>query len=133
MSAVHNAADSRQIRDAEKLHKRRRLDDLAAWRNVVKSSDGRRVLLNILEECNVFVSLWEPSAAIHRNEGTRIAGLRILEHIAEADVQALPAMLAEPWLRQVRDDAGRRYKEEQKSKTAAHPAEGGEFGEFEEM
>lgn len=131
MSAVQNAADSRQIRDAEKQQKLRRVQDLAAWRNVVKSSDGRRVLLNILEECNVFVSLWEPSAAIHRNEGTRIAGLRILEHIAEADVQALPAMLAEPWLRHARDESERRQEhDKQKSKTAADPAEGGEFEEM---
>lgn len=102
-----NSVDRRQHRKALKEDKARRANLLKAWRAILAQPDGRLVLLSILEYCKVFKSLWEPSAAIHKNEGMRIVGLHILEEIAAADVNALAAMIAEPWLQEARENLER--------------------------
>jgi hypothetical protein len=104
--------DYRQVKENEKRLKKIKAQLLDDWRKVLRTPEGKRVVLHILESCGLFRSTWEPSAAIHKNEGMRIVGLGILETIKEADVQVLAQLLAEPFLREAEERLARSKPEQ---------------------
>ncbi len=82
-------------------------EELSDWRTVLQNPAGRRVLLGILCDCNLFQSHWDPTPAIHKNEGMRIVGLKILEKVKAADRHAFPTMLAEASALEHREELAR--------------------------
>lgn len=56
---------------------------------LLSTVEGRRFLIDLLDECRVFRDNWTPSAEIHRFEGMRHIGLTILRDIEELGVRGL--------------------------------------------
>lgn len=81
---VKNAADPNQVRNAERIERRRERDRLAALRATLDSPAGRAALMDILEDCGVFRSIWHPSAQIHYNAGQQDLGHQLQARIIAA-------------------------------------------------
>jgi hypothetical protein len=92
---VKNATDTRQVHHAARKDKDRRKRDLAAWRAVLGTPEGRLVLWNMLEHCQVFTSIWHPSALIHHASGKQDVGHFLMAEITEADEDRLFLMMKE--------------------------------------
>jgi hypothetical protein len=94
-SLVQNAADPKQVQDAEKRVKRGRERELEDMRLLLDLPPARRFMWRFLEDCGVFRSSWDPTARIHFNEGRRDIGLKLLAEITEAAPEALLKMMNE--------------------------------------
>lgn len=106
-SLVHNAADTEQVRYAERHN--RRIEQLVRddLRAALAHGPSRRVLMRILYEARcdfahaldenpeIAASVWHPSAEIHKRAGARDLGLLLMGWIRMADPKALIEMLAE--------------------------------------
>lgn len=85
---VGNAADSEQVKRADRKVRSRDRNDVADLKIVLASAEGRRVLLRILEHCNVFKSVYHAEASeIYRNCGRQDVGHFLLSTITEASEQ----------------------------------------------
>lgn len=79
-----------RINRVEDTHRQRdharRLSDLAF---IMDTVEGRRFIVELLDECRVYKDNWTPSAEIHRFEGMRRVGLGILKKIEELGIGGL--------------------------------------------
>lgn len=92
---VKNAADKTQVKDASRKERFSRDDQLSDIREVLASISGRRFVWRVLEKCQTFGSVWEPSAKIHYNSGQQDIGHFILAEITQADENLLFKMMTE--------------------------------------
>lgn len=81
---VKNAADPQQVRNAERMERRRDRDRALALRGALETPSGRAALMDILEDCGIFRSIWHPSAQIHYNAGQQDVGHKLQARIIEA-------------------------------------------------
>lgn len=82
---VTNAADRKQVKQAEKVVRSNQEYYMDSLKNVMATKDGRRVLWDFLSKCGIYAEIWEPSAKIHFNAGKRSVGLKVLGDITECD------------------------------------------------
>lgn len=94
-SMVKNAADQGQVRAAEKKEAYTRDHELNDLRRVLETPEGRRVLWRFMSKCNVFGSVWEPSARIHYNSGRQDFGHFVMAEIVDASEEYLFLMMKE--------------------------------------
>lgn len=94
---VKNAADPRQVKRADQADRMKTKNALVDLRAVLALPEGRRVLWRLMEHCQVFASIWHPSALIHANAGRQDVGHFIMAQIAEADEQKLFLMMQEAY------------------------------------
>lgn len=95
IGACLNASDPKQVEKSarrEKLRRERELRDVSV---ILSTREGRRYLWELLAQCRVFQTIWEPSARIHFLEGQRNIGLKVLADINDADPTAYVTMLSE--------------------------------------
>lgn len=92
---VKNAADPAQVADGKKKESLSRRDELDDIRFILSTKNGRRVLWRLLTHCNVFGSVWHPSALIHHNSGRQDVGHFIMAEITEASPDAFLTMMKE--------------------------------------
>lgn len=110
---VKNAADPNQVRNAERMEKRRQRDRIAALQATLQTQAGRAALMDILEDCGVFRSIWSPSAQIHYNAGQQDVGHQLQARIIEASEEHYELMERE---------ARARRKQRANETDAAHTA-----------
>lgn len=77
-----------------RLGREKELDDVRA---VLSTPGGRRFIARLLSHCSVSRSIWEPSAAIHRNAGIQEVGHYILSEVVAADSKVGSEMLVEAY------------------------------------
>lgn len=94
-SFVKNAADPAQVAEAKKKESFSRRDELDDIRFVLSYKQGRRLLWRLLKHCNVFGSVWHPSALIHHNSGKQDVGHFVMAEITEANPEAFLLMMKE--------------------------------------
>lgn len=96
MNMVSNAADEKQVKEAErkgKLARDREIDDV---RFILSSETGRRFIWKTLERCKVFELSFNHSGAITSfNEGMRNIGLILLSDVMGANPEAYLQMMKE--------------------------------------
>ena len=81
------------------------LDDIRA---VVSTVAGRRFVSRLLRRCGVSQSVWEPSAAIHRNAGIQEVGHFILGEVVAADPASGATLLIEAYQSEIQKPKGDR-------------------------
>jgi len=94
-SAVKNAADEQQVKDAvfnQKLLREREVEDLKV---LMAQPEFRRFAWRALAKCNVFGSVWENSARIHFNAGQQDIGHWLMAEIAKASEEGFLQMMKE--------------------------------------
>jgi hypothetical protein len=91
-SLVRNAADPKQVGHAARKERERTAARRARLAATLRSVEGRAALMDILEDCKVYESIWHPSAAIHYNAGVQDVGHQLLARIIEADEQLYETM-----------------------------------------
>lgn len=64
---------------------------------------ARRVLWGIIEDCNVFLSIWDPSGKIHYNAGRQDVGQNLLLKIGRADPHLLGQMMREQYTKKLKE------------------------------
>lgn len=84
-SLVRNAADPRQVGTASRKERDKIAARAARLKATMATPEGRAALMDILEDCKVFESIWHPSAAIHYNAGVQDVGHQLLARIVDAD------------------------------------------------
>lgn len=90
-----NAASEQSVKkqtDVVRRIKERQLGDI---RTVLSSKEGRRFCWRLLEHCNVFASIWRPSAEIHHLAGKQDVGHHLMRIIEESDPKAFVLMIRE--------------------------------------
>lgn len=92
---VKNAASEKQVKRASEQEKLKKEDLTKDMRSILKTNEGRRVVWHLLEHCNVFGSIWRPSAEIHYLSGVQDVGHKILSMVNDADPEALIKMMIE--------------------------------------
>lgn len=92
---VTDAADKKQIKNAEQKEKLSRDQELSDLAIVGATKEGRRFLWRLLEKCKVFESVWENSARIHFNAGQQDLGHFVMSEITECDQKILFQMMTE--------------------------------------
>lgn len=80
-----NTGDPESVKQHEQAAHRRRQEQLNDMRAVLAVPAGRRVLMHLLDYCGVADSVWQNSAAIHRNAGAQDVGHHLVEEILAAD------------------------------------------------
>lgn len=82
---VGNAADKQQVEDAAQAEKRGRMREVDDMRSVLSSSQGRRVLWRIMQQCGVNQTvLGDTDARTNFNAGRQDVGHFVLAEIVEA-------------------------------------------------
>jgi hypothetical protein len=94
-SLVKNAADEKQVKKAKQKEKSKRDFEIEDMKAVLRTAEGRRFIWRILEQCNVFGSIWHPSAAIHHNAGKQDLGHFLMGEVSEAGDDFLFIMMKE--------------------------------------
>jgi hypothetical protein len=102
---VRNASNEEQLKEAKRKESADRMQAIADMRKVVSSPEGKRVLEKIIAFCKPTQSIWNPSAAIHRDAGRQEVGHLILSMIVEADRAACATMLTEAYERALEGDS----------------------------
>jgi hypothetical protein len=92
---VTNAADEKQLKNAEAREKLLRDQELSDLALVASTSQGRRFLWRMLERTRVFESIWENSARIHYNSGQQDFGHFLMSEIIECKEEILFQMMKE--------------------------------------
>jgi hypothetical protein len=87
-----NTGDRGQVERGQRQENLDRIQYLADIRAVLQTPSGRRMLWQVLVNCRVFASVWDPSARIHFNEGRRNVGLELMGDLAAADEDAFMQM-----------------------------------------
>lgn len=85
MSENLNLADEGQVKEQRSKLKRDQERELACWRQMLKTVEGREVLNWIIEITNLHMSAWDPSSRIHYRTGAHDVGRVIIEKIIQAD------------------------------------------------
>lgn len=86
---VKNAASERQVKKAKNYAALQEKEILSAFRAVLATPAGVKILWYILGHCGSFRSIWEPSAKIHYNAGRQDVGHWLMARITDADKMAL--------------------------------------------
>lgn len=94
-SLIKNAADPKQVDEAEKKEKWSRKQEIEDMQFMLSTMQGRRVLWRFLSHCKVFESIWHPSALIHFHSGRQDVGHFIMSEISEADQEGFLKMMQE--------------------------------------
>lgn len=92
---VKNAADRKQVdraRHTERFTRKNELDDI---KFLLAIPQFRRFIWRALKFCNVFSSIWRPSAEIHHLSGKQDTGHWIMAEVTEADPDAFLQMMKE--------------------------------------
>lgn len=110
---VRNASDPQQVRRAARKERDATARRLEAIRNVLQTSEGRRVFWDLLDAAGVFRSIWHPSAEIHYRAGRQDFGHEIMADIVAADETAFELLQRE---------ARARQRDEDRDTDAAHTA-----------
>lgn len=92
---VRNAADKKQVKDAERKEDRKRELQLNDLRKILSSVEGRRFIWRVLEHCRTFASVWEASARIHYLSGKQDVGHFLMSEVVEAKEDAFTEMMIE--------------------------------------
>lgn len=92
---VKNAADERQLKEADKHLKHRRLIEIEDLKFILKTEQGRRLLYRYLCECGVYRTSFTGNSTTFYNEGMRNIGLKLLADIEEAMPEAYLLMIKE--------------------------------------
>jgi hypothetical protein len=98
---MKNASNPKQIANATKNARQQRIIHLQDMKDVMASVQGKKILHWILAECRVHQSVWQPSAAIHRDAGKQEIGHLIMRDMVEADRTLAAAMVAEAYYREI--------------------------------
>lgn len=115
---VDNAADARQVRLAKKLEKARRERQLKDMHDVAGTEAGKRLLWEIMEECNVFNEITGTIDVVYFEEGRRSVGLKILREMVQAAPEVLTALMSEGM---VLDSERKRQAEDEKESGEEKP------------
>jgi len=116
---VSNAADTTQLKRADRKLKTERQQELEDIREMFRSPAARRTVWRWLAEFKLHGSTWHPSALIHFNEGRRDAALFILAEMGAADENLLIQMMQEKQAAERREQEQRRAEERQRRKAEA--------------
>lgn len=95
MQQSRNVASKAEIKKQKKEAKSLRERELADIKAVLELPEGRRFLWRVLSRCNVFGSVWEPSAKIHYNAGQQDMGHFLMAEVLAADEQIFFNMMTE--------------------------------------
>lgn len=80
-----NAADEKQVKEAEKREKHSRGSELRDFRSVMETKYGRRVVNDLLMFCGVLKTSFNNSGSVTAfNEGQRNVGLKLLADIEQS-------------------------------------------------
>lgn len=101
---VRNAADSSQVRRAERKEKDAAARQLDQLRAVMSTEVGRAVMWDLLERAGVYRSIWHPSAEIHYRAGRQDFGHELQALILQADEDLYDLMAREARARAKRAD-----------------------------
>lgn len=104
-SMVKNASDPQQVKRASRVERRREVrahDDIIALMN---TAEGRRFVWSRISKCNVFGSVWEPSAKIHYNAGRQDTGHELMADVIAASPELYSLMEREARELQRREQA----------------------------
>lgn len=82
---VKNAADENQVAAANKKIRFNRIDEIDDIKAILSTKNGRRFLWRIMTLCRTYESVWDNSAAIHRNAGRQDVGHWLRNEIIAAD------------------------------------------------
>lgn len=92
---VQNASSKAQIAEAKMKEKLGRDQELNDFRVVLNTKEGRRLVWRLMGKCNVFATVWDPSAKIHYNAGRQDLGHFIMAEVIAADENLLFQMMKE--------------------------------------
>lgn len=92
---VTDAADKRQIKNAEQREKLLRDQELSDLAMVASTIQGRRFLWRLIERCKVFETIWENSARIHYNAGQQDLGHFLMSEIVNTKQEIFFQMMKE--------------------------------------
>lgn len=96
MNMVSNAADEKQVKDAERKGKLAKDNELSDVKFILSTEAGRRFIWKTLERCKVYELSFNHSGAITSfNEGMRNIGLIILSDVMGASPEAYLQMMKE--------------------------------------
>jgi hypothetical protein len=84
-SFVRNAADPKQVQHAGRKERDRQAARRSRLKATMGTPEGRAALMDILEDCRVYESIWHPSAMIHYNAGIQDVGHQLLARLLDAD------------------------------------------------
>lgn len=92
---VKNAADPEQVKAAKRKERFNREDELNDIRFLLTLPQFRKFIWRMITYCNVFASIWRPSAEIHHLSGKQDVGHFILAEVVEANEDAFLQMMKE--------------------------------------
>lgn len=118
---VKNAADPKQVKEAKKSEKFKRRDELDDIRFLLQFKQFRRFIWRVLQFCNVFSSIWRPSAEIHHLSGKQDTGHFVMGEVTEASPDAFLMMMKESKEGELEDADGDRNPESATAGTEASP------------
>lgn len=104
-SLVRNAADQKQVEFARRKERAREEQLADAYRDVLRTPAGRRVLWDILERCKLFETITVQSSIIYTLSGRRDVGLELMAQLAQEDEEMLDLMQREARQRAKREVA----------------------------
>lgn len=123
-AAVRNASDPHQVRRAARKEQDRERLTLTAIESVMRTTDGRLVMWDLLSRCGVFGSIWHPSAEIHYRAGKQDMGHEIQALLLQASEDLYDLMA-----REARARAKREASETDAHHTARSEDQGASDGE----
>lgn len=92
---VTDAADKKQIKNAEQKEKIIRDQELSDIAKIGATVEGKRFFWRLLGRCRTFETIWENSARIHYNAGQQDLGHFLMAEIVEANKEILFQMMTE--------------------------------------
>lgn len=114
---VSNAANSKQLSEAELLIKLGRDKELNDLRAILDKEEGRRFFWRMLGHCRNFASCYDASGSrVYYNVGRQDVGHFIMSEILEANQDAYFLMMGEAQKAQAIEDARQLDESEQKEK-----------------
>ncbi len=90
-----DVGDKAQVKAEQKKFKTKKLIELEAWKDVLKTKQGRDVLWRILRQCAIYDSPVTHPQETFRQLGHRDIGRWILEEISQCDEKAYITMQIE--------------------------------------
>lgn len=95
-SFVDNAADPKQVKNAQKKEKKKELEESEDLRFVMKDQRGRRVIWRILSECGAYHSVFSTNSLVtHYNSGKQDLGHWLMAEATSVDENLYFSMFKE--------------------------------------
>lgn len=94
---VHNAADPKQVRLAERIERARDERFTSAMQRVMNTVEGRIVFAGLIRRAGVYRSIWTRDAAIHYNAGRQDYGHELMADLVRLDERLYQQMERDEW------------------------------------